>query len=106
MIRPGSAAGLWVFYNTGNKGAATFCRYALIFKALAYVLSVIPALWAFFLVPGPGGAALIFLITGFIGLIGIDWLFWTQGLAPRWWMRLRLLLTGGVVLCLAVGLAA
>lgn len=73
---------------------------------MAYVLSVIPALWAFFLVPGPGPAALIFLITGFVGLLGIDWLFWHQGLAPRWWMRLRAWLTAVVAACLAVGLLA
>lgn len=73
---------------------------------LAYVLSVIPALWAFFLVPGPGPAALIFLIAGFVGLLGIDWLFWSQDLAPRWWMRLRVLLTFAVVTSLTAGLFA
>lgn len=73
---------------------------------LAYVLSVIPALWAFFLVTGSGPAAMIFLIAGFVGLLGIDWLFWQHGLAPRWWMTLRVMLTIVVVACLAVGLLA
>jgi len=71
---------------------------------LAYVLSVIPALWAFFLVVGTSAASLIFLIAGFVGLLGIDTLFWRHGLTPRWWMRLRLLLTTVVVGCLGVGL--
>ncbi|MEO0918937.1 MAG: DUF3429 domain-containing protein, partial [Pseudomonadota bacterium] len=39
---------------------------------------------------------------GFIALLGLDFTFQKQGLAPEWWMRLRLLLTGIVVLCLAV----
>ena len=73
---------------------------------LAYVLSVVPALWAFFLVPGAAPSAPVFLIAGFIGLLGIDWLFWNHELAPRWWMRLRLLLTAVVIACLAVGLLA
>jgi len=73
---------------------------------LPYVLSVIPALWAFFLVTGAAPAAMVFLIAGFVGLLGIDWLFWSHGLAPRWWMRLRILLTAIVVACLAVGLFA
>lgn len=75
-------------------------------STMAYLLSVIPALWAFFLVTGAAPAALVFLITGFLGLLGIDWLFWNHGLAPRWWMRLRVLLTVIVVGCLAVGLVA
>lgn len=73
---------------------------------MAYVLSVIPALWAFFLVPGPGPSSLIVLIAGFVGLLGIDWLFWRHGLAPAWWMQLRMLLTAVVVACLLAGLSA
>ncbi|SMH47793.1 DUF3429 domain-containing protein [Maritimibacter sp. HL-12] len=73
---------------------------------LGYGLAVIPALWAFFLVVGATPAALIFLIAGFIGLLGIDALFWRHGLAPGWWMRLRIMLTIIVVVCLAVGLIA
>ena len=40
------------------------------------------------------------LAAGFVGLLGLDWSFWRQGLAPEWWMRLRILLTAIVVLCL------
>lgn len=70
---------------------------------LAYTLSVIPALWAFFFVGGGPVSAQIYLIAGFVGLLGIDWLFWSNGLAPRWWMGLRARLTAIVVLCLLVG---
>ena len=70
--------------------------------AVGYVLSVIPALWAFF-IAGPDQAAwAIYLIAGFVGLLGLDWTFWRQELAPGWWMRLRLILTTVVVLCLAI----
>jgi len=70
--------------------------------AVGYMLSVIPALWAFFMVGGGVTSAAINLMIGFSGLLGLDWAFWRWGLAPAWWMRLRLLLTGGVVICLGV----
>lgn len=63
-----------------------------------YVLSVIPALWAFFMVGGGPTTAAMNLITGFLGLLLLDWHFWRLGLAPRWWMHLRVLLTAIVVL--------
>jgi hypothetical protein len=68
--------------------------------ATGYALSVLPALWAFFTTGGGDQSAATALIAGFIGLLGLDWLFWNQGLAPSWWMSLRVLLTTGVVLCL------
>ncbi len=68
-----------------------------------YVLSVIPALWAFFTTGGGPTSAGMSLMAGFIGLLGIDWLFWRYGVAPEWWMQLRVLLTAVVLACLAVG---
>jgi hypothetical protein len=68
--------------------------------ATGYALSVIPALWAFFMVGGGYVTAAMNLIFGFVGLLALDWTFWRQGLAPDWWMRLRLILTAGVVACL------
>lgn len=68
--------------------------------ATGYVLSVLPALWAFFFVGGGPVSAAVWLAMGFVGLLGIDWLFWRHGLAPHWWIELRLLLTAGVVLSL------
>lgn len=68
-----------------------------------YALSVLPALWAFFMTGGGPVAASINMIVGYLGLLLLDWQFWRQGLAPPWWMRLRVLLTTLVVLCLATG---
>lgn len=68
--------------------------------AAGYVLSVIPALWAFLMIGGGPVTAAMNLAFGFVGLLGLDWLFWRQGLAPHWWMRLRLLLTAIVLLSL------
>jgi hypothetical protein len=68
--------------------------------AAGYALSVIPALWAFFMVGGGAVLSAIYLIAGFVGLLALDWNFAAQGLTPPWWMRLRVLLTGIVVLCL------
>ena len=83
---------LWGFATraTGSRAAA------------GYALSVIPALWVFFMIGGGPGASAIYLIAGFLGLLGLDWAFWRQGLAPEWWMRLRILLTSVVVACLAL----
>ena len=84
---------LWGFSTKARAGQA----------AVGYTLSVIPALWAFFMTGGGPVAAVTNLIFGFLGLLVLDYSFWQCGLAPRWWMRLRVLLTSLVVLCLAVG---
>jgi hypothetical protein len=70
--------------------------------AVGYALSVVPALWAFFMVNGDPGNAAVNLAAGFAGLLLLDASFARQGLAPAWWMPLRLLLTGIVLACLAV----
>ncbi|MEX0340444.1 MAG: DUF3429 domain-containing protein [Arenibacterium sp.] len=71
--------------------------------ATGYALSVLPALWAFFMTGGGPTSAGLNLIFGFIGLLGLDFAFSRWGLTPPWWMRLRVFLTCVVVLCLAVG---
>ncbi|MCU0907475.1 MAG: DUF3429 domain-containing protein [Rhodobacteraceae bacterium] len=81
---------LWGFAARATGPAAT----------IGYALSVIPALWAFFMVGGGYVTAAMNLIFGFTGLLLLDWTFWRQGLAPDWWMRLRLILTAGVVAAL------
>lgn len=67
---------------------------------MGYVLSVIPALWAFFMVGGGPVSAGMNLIIGFIGLLLLDLQFTRMGLAPVWWMQLRVLLTVVVIACL------
>ncbi len=69
---------------------------------LFYTLSVIPALWAFLFVGGGPVSAAIYLAAGFVGLLGIDWLFDQHGLTPPWWLPLRAGLTAVVVTCLAI----
>ncbi|MGJ8622877.1 MAG: DUF3429 domain-containing protein [Yoonia sp.] len=63
-----------------------------------YALSVIPALWAFLMTGGGPTAAGVNLIVGFLGLLMLDWHFWKLGLAPAWWMHLRVLLTAIVII--------
>lgn len=70
--------------------------------AAGYALSVIPALWAFFMTGGDPGAAAVNLAGGFVAVLMLDWVFWRQGLAPRWWLRLRVPATLAVLACLAV----
>ena len=83
---------LWGFATKATGSAA----------AAGYALSVLPALWAFFMVGGGPVSAALSLMAGFAGLLGLDGLFWRWGLAPSWWMRLRGLLTAVVLVCLAV----
>ncbi|NHB76191.1 DUF3429 domain-containing protein [Rhodobacter calidifons] len=73
---------------------------------LAYTLSVIPALWAFFMVTDASDTSAIFLAAGFVGLLLLDATFQAWGLAPRWWLRLRVMLTVVVLACLAIPLQA
>jgi hypothetical protein len=70
--------------------------------AVGYALSVIPALWAFFMVTDGSAGSMISLAAGFAGLLMLDASFAAQGLAPPWWMRLRLILTAVVLACLSV----
>lgn len=71
--------------------------------ATGYGLSVLPALWAFFMTGGGPTSAAIYLIFGFIGLLVLDYAFWRWELAPPWWLNLRVLLTTLVVAALSVG---
>lgn len=82
-------------------GFATKARGAR--AAVGYALSVVPALWVF-LFPGAGAtSALINLMTGFAGLLILDFAFTRWRLAPAWWMSLRVLLTAIVLVCLGIG---
>ena len=83
---------LWGFATKADADRAT----------TGYALSVLPALWAFFMTGGGPGAASVSLIVGFAALLGLDWQFHRWGLAPPWWMTLRVLLTALVVACLLV----
>jgi len=71
---------------------------------IAYALSVVPALWAFLMVTDSTETSVIFLAAGFVGLLLIDAAFFGWGLAPNWWLRLRALLTVGVLICLLLPL--
>jgi len=83
---------LWGFTTKATGAVAT----------VGYVFSVIPALWSYFLVSGGPAVSGANLTFGFLGLLILDLFFWQQRLAPRWWMRLRLLLTFVVVSCLLI----
>ena len=67
--------------------------------AILYALSTVPALWAVF-----AGFSALALAVGFATLLTLDAHAWRAGLAPPWWMRLRLMLTALVVLCLLPGM--
>lgn len=73
--------------------------------ALYLALSVVPALYCFFYVAwgAPLDERLVNLIIGFVGLLVLDYIYARNGLAPDWWMTLRVLLTTIVVACLAIG---
>ncbi len=68
--------------------------------AVVYVLSVIPALYILFNLGTSAEGTALSLLIGFAGLLAIDWHCWRAGLAPGWWMRLRLPVTGVVMVTL------
>ena len=70
--------------------------------ATGYALSVVPALWAFFMTGNGPVSAATNLIFGFVGLLLLDFAFSRWHLTPAWWMPLRILLTSIVVICLGV----
>lgn len=84
---------LWGFATKATGAQAAAC----------YALSVIPALWAFFMTGSGVASTATNLIFGFVGLMILDFAFSGWGLTPRWWMALRILLTTIVVTCLALG---
>ena len=75
-------------------------------RFLPYVLSVIPALWAFFTIGGGERQATSAVLVGFILVFLFDMQLANWGLTPPWWVKLRALLTAVVLACLAVGLYA
>lgn len=83
---------LWGFATRAEGAQAT----------AGYALSVIPALWAFFMVNGDPGAAAVNLAAGFAGVLVLDGAFVSWRLAPAWWLALRIPLTVVVLACLAV----
>ena len=99
MNLPSTGAGLMLIYG---KIVLSFMGGALWGFAsgratwLLLTLSFIPALWAFLVV----GGDLVMLAFGFVGLLVIDFLFAQFGLTPKWWMRLRGMLTIVVLICL------
>jgi hypothetical protein len=71
--------------------------------AAGYALSTLPALWAFFMTGSGAVSSSINLMVGFTAVLALDYMFWKNGVTPEWWLRLRILLTGVVLSCLAVG---
>jgi hypothetical protein len=71
-----------------------------------YALSVVPAIFVFLTAFSQPRPSLVMLIIGFVALLAIDASAARQGLAPPWWMSLRLLLTTIVVICLGIGVLA
>ncbi len=69
---------------------------------MALVLAVLPAIWAFLFTGIAPAATDILLIAGFALALGIDWLFWKTGLAPRWWFPVKVRWSAAVMVCLAL----
>jgi hypothetical protein len=71
--------------------------------ATCYGLSVLPALWAFFMTGSGVVSASLYLAFGFLGVLMLDVAFARWGLTPNWWLSLRVPVTALVVLCLGIG---
>ena len=73
-------------------------------QPIGFILSVLPALWAFFTFNGFLLNPLAGLIIGFLGVFAIDVRFHYWQLTPEWWLSLRCILTLLVIICLSVNL--
>ena len=73
-------------------------------QPIGFILSVLPALWAFFTFSGMLINPLAGLIIGFLGVFAIDVRFHYWRLTPEWWLSLRCILTLLVIICLSVNL--
>jgi len=72
--------------------------------SLGYILSVLPALWAFLSMGRGPISDTISLIVGFLAVLLIDRHFYLLRLTPLWWMNLRIPLTFIVISLLALGI--
>ena len=72
--------------------------------SLGYILSVLPALWAFLSMGRGPISDTISLIVGFLAVLLIDRHFYLLKLTPLWWMNLRIPLTFLVISLLELGI--
>jgi hypothetical protein len=124
VLVPG-LAGLGRIWSPNHTGAALLQIYGIVIlcfmagviwgfatradgrqATLFYALSVLPAIFVFLTAFAQPRPSLVMLILAFLALLAVDASAARQGLAPPWWMRLRLLLTTIVVICLAIGALA
>ncbi len=73
-------------------------------QPIGFILSVLPALWAFFTFNGLLINPLAGLIIGFLGVFAIDVRFHYWQLTPEWWLSLRFILTLLVIISLSINL--
>ena len=73
-------------------------------RPVGFILSVLPALWAFFTFNGILSNPFISLIIGFLGVFVIDVRFYYWHMTPEWWLYLRSILTLLVIICLSINL--
>ena len=73
-------------------------------RPIGLILSVLPALWAFFTFNGILSNPFMSLIIGFLGVFIIDVRFYYWHMTPKWWLSLRSILTLSVIICLSVNL--
>jgi hypothetical protein len=67
-----------------------------------YGVSVLPALLSFSCLLAPHALGLVGLVAGFLGLLAYDLSTVHRSLAPGWYGKLRLQLTGAVVVLLTI----
>jgi hypothetical protein len=72
--------------------------------SLGYILSIVPALWAFLSMGRGPISDTISLIVGFLAVLLIDRHFYLLKLTPLWWMNLRIPLTFLVISLLGLGI--
>jgi hypothetical protein len=85
---------LWGFSSGGGRAPAA---------AATLGAAALPALWAALAIQPTPELSCIWLAIGFGLLQALDIAFQRSGIAPAYWLSLRLPLTAGVMACLLVG---
>ena len=73
-------------------------------RPVGFILSVFPALWAFFTFNGILINPFMGLIIGFLGVFAVDIRFYYWQITPEWWLSLRSILTFFVIIFLSINL--
>ncbi|MBB5515287.1 hypothetical protein FHS89_001297 [Rubricella aquisinus] len=125
LLPQGTLPALWFLPNGPNGGQVVLVRYGTIILAFMggclwgfaaqpgrspsmseLTMTVLPAIWIFFALSSGMDVSIWAIFAGFLALLLADVTFQRGGIAPVWWLALRIPLTTVVCICLLIGALA